>query len=284
MPTVAYLAVSGTEVLVTSALFYAFFKFIADTVLSESNAARWGVRQEVRLDIACKFVSSAFAAFATVSGLMLITSGERTNSDIDHVLLVASGYFIYDVGAMFRSRVKSKRNALCNNYNSCSVEISAITSSMRSLGITNYRAFDNWSREDCVLPYIFSMLIVCAHLFSLYFTLDLSANRVYENERHIASPAASSDFYLFLSFLRDQPLMMAHHLVIALFFIPLMMSQLADHEPGDLIIACALIFEASTPFVSARAILSHLDMKSSTLYLVNGFLMVGMFFCCRYGL
>ncbi len=46
-------------------------------------------------------------------------------------------------------------------------------------------------------------------------------------------------------------------------------------------IACALIFEASTPFVSLRAILSHLEMKSSLLYLLNGILMVVTFFACR---
>merc|ERR1712039_1132601 len=75
--------------------------------------------------------------------------------------------------------------------------------------------------------------------------------------------------------------MMAHHLVIALFFIPLMMRHLSDHEPGDLMIACALVFEASTPFVSLRAILSNMNLKSSLVYLANGFLMVIVFFCCR---
>ena len=46
-------------------------------------------------------------------------------------------------------------------------------------------------------------------------------------------------------------------------------------------IACALIFEASTPFVSLRSILSNMEMKSSLLYLANGLLMVSVFFCCR---
>ena len=46
-------------------------------------------------------------------------------------------------------------------------------------------------------------------------------------------------------------------------------------------VACALVFEASTPFVSARAILSHLGLRRSQLYLVNGVLMVVVFLCCR---
>ena len=129
--------------------------------------------------------------------------------------------------------------------------------------------------------------------------------RVYEHESARTSSHNSSkwDFASFVQFLRYKPLMMAHHLVIALFFIPLMMRHLSDHEPGDLVwahqnssnslhpshckwfffqmIACALVFEASTPFVSLRAILSNMNLKSSLVYLANGFLMVIVFFCCR---
>ena len=47
-------------------------------------------------------------------------------------------------------------------------------------------------------------------------------------------------------------------------------------------IAAALIFEASTPFVSLRSVLSQLDgMRSSRLYMINGIAMVVAFFCCR---
>ena len=60
-----------------------------------------------------------------------------------------------------------------------------------------------------------------------------------------------------------------------------MMTTCLDHDPGELMIACALVFEASTPFVSLRAILSYLDMKKSTAYVVNGALMVLVFLWCR---
>ena len=47
-------------------------------------------------------------------------------------------------------------------------------------------------------------------------------------------------------------------------------------------IAAALIFEASTPFVSLRAVLSQLDgMRHSRLYMFNGIAMVIVFFSCR---
>jgi len=206
---VLYLASSAAEAAIAACAFYRLFEYVAKTVLNAENCGRWGVKRAARTDIACKSVSAVFAALATACGMVLITGGERRNSDkVDHILLVASGYFIYDVFAMFR---------------------------------------------------------------------------VYEHENARAPSQKSSklDLAEFIQFLRDKPLMMAHHLLIALFFIPLMMRHLSDHEPGDLMIACALIFEASTPFVSLRAILSNMNMKPSLLYLANGFLMVAVFFCCR---
>lgn len=84
----------------------------------------------------------------------------------------------------------------------------------------------------------------------------------------------------FVSFLRDNPLMSAHHLAIALIFIP-MMSRVRDHEPGILMIAAALLMEASTPFVTLRSILSDLGLKNSLLYVLNGLVMIAVFFMCR---
>jgi len=204
-----YFASSAGEAAMAAWAFYLLFEYVAKTVLKEENCDRWGVKRAARGDIACKSVSAVFAALATACGMVLFTGGERRNSDkVDHILLVASGYFLYDVFAMFRV----------------------------------YK---------------------------------------YENARNPSENPSKSDLTEFVQFLRYKPLMMAHHLVIALFFIPLMMRHLSDHEPGDLMIACALIFEASTPFVSLRAILSNLNMKSSLMYLANGFLMVAVFFCCR---
>lgn len=203
------LASSAGEAAIAAWVFYRLFEFIVERVLNEENCGRWGVKKAVRGDIACKTVSAIFAALATASGMLLMTGGERRNTDkVDHILLVASGYFIYDVFAMFRVYEHGKaRNPLARTW--------------------------------------------------------------------------KSDLTEFVQFLWDKPLMMAHHLVIALFFIPLMMRHLSDHEPGDLMIACALVFEASTPFVSFRAILSNMNKKSSLIYLANGFLMVAVFFCCR---
>ena len=90
----------------------------------------------------------------------------------------------------------------------------------------------------------------------------------------------TSTIGLIYRFTVNNPLLLTHHLVLALVLTPMMFHTL-DHEPGDLMIASALIFEASTPFVSLRAILSHLRLKKSLAYILNGFCMVVVFFCCR---
>ena len=46
-------------------------------------------------------------------------------------------------------------------------------------------------------------------------------------------------------------------------------------------LACALIMESSTPFVSMRAILYNLNLRHSWIYVVNGLIMVIIFFLCR---
>lgn len=84
----------------------------------------------------------------------------------------------------------------------------------------------------------------------------------------------------FADFVRSHPLMAAHHLMLSLFFIPLMVNR-RDHDPGDAMLACALVMEASTPFVSMRAVLHHLHQRKSWLYVANGLAMVAVFFLCR---
>ena len=49
-------------------------------------------------------------------------------------------------------------------------------------------------------------------------------------------------------------------------------------------LACALLMEASTPFVSLRAILYNLHLRHSVIYVLNGIVMVFVFFWCRIGI
>jgi len=84
-------------------------------------------------------------------------------------------------------------------------------------------------------------------------------------------------------FVRNNPLISIHHLALSLFFIPLMVNR-RDHYPGDPMLACALLMEASTPFVSLRAILYNLHLRHSVIYVLNGLVMVFVFFWCRIGI
>ena len=59
-----------------------------------------------------------------------------------------------------------------------------------------------------------------------------------------------------LQFLRDRPLIVFHHLLV-----PILALLLAFRKGGDCLIGSFLMIEASTPFVSARVILVHLNMK-----------------------
>ena len=50
---------------------------------------------------------------------------------------------------------------------------------------------------------------------------------------------------------------------------------------GDCFFGFVYLMEASTPFVSLRGILSKIGLKSSNLYVVNGLVMLAVFFICR---
>ena len=193
-----YLASSAAESVIVAASFYCLFEYMAESVLIPENCGSWKIKRCVRTDIACKAVSAVFAAFATVCGLALITGGERRNSDkLDHILLVASGYFIYDIFAMFRCVL------LCN-VNEGRFKLKHSFRDIYNQFFTSYRAYEDENVNAS------------------------SQKKTYTN-------GWCSRVVGFVDFIWDKPLMMAHHLLIALFFIPLMMNHLADHEPGDLV-------------------------------------------------
>ena len=120
--------------------------------------------------------------------------------------------------------------------------------------------------------FIFSMSYFLYDVYAMYF--------VYMSNQGETSSKGEVEKANFGSFIRANSLITVHHLVIALFFIPLM-SRCRNHEPGDMMIAAALVMEASTPFVSLRSILSDLGMKKTLCYFVNGIVMVSVFFLCR---
>lgn len=82
-----------------------------------------------------------------------------------------------------------------------------------------------------------------------------------------------------LAYLRSNAVIVGHHLFIGGFGF-LVITYLRGGL-GDCFFGFVYLMEASTPFVSLRGILSKMGMKESTLYVVNGLMMLVTFFLCR---
>ena len=66
-----------------------------------------------------------------------------------------------------------------------------------------------------------------------------------------------------LQFLSDRPLIVFHHILVPLIGFPAMMYFRDGY--GDCLLGSSFLIEASTPFVSLRVILVHLNMKVSII-------------------
>jgi len=80
-------------------------------------------------------------------------------------------------------------------------------------------------------------------------------------------------------FLSDRPLIVFHHILVPIIGFPAMMYFRGGY--GDCLLGTSFLIEASTPFVSLRVILVHLNMKKSMVYVINGLMMLISFFLCR---
>ena len=85
----------------------------------------------------------------------------------------------------------------------------------------------------------------------------------------------------FCSFVLANPLISAHHLVIALVFAPMMTVLFRSHEPGMLMLGAAFVLESSTPFVTLRSVMADLGLKNTAAYVANGLTLIAVFFACR---
>lgn len=83
----------------------------------------------------------------------------------------------------------------------------------------------------------------------------------------------------FSDYLKCNAVIVGHHIFIGAFGF-LVITYLRGGL-GDCFFGFIYLMEASTPFVSIRGILSKFGMKSSIWYVINGLVMLGMFFLCR---
>ncbi|VVC91942.1 unnamed protein product [Leptidea sinapis] len=83
----------------------------------------------------------------------------------------------------------------------------------------------------------------------------------------------------FFAYCKHEPVILMHHLFIGGFgFLVIVYLR---GGLGDCVFGFVYLMEVSTPFVSARGILSRMRLKSSRLYVVNGLLMLATFLVCR---
>lgn len=112
--------------------------------------------------------------------------------------------------------------------------------------------------------------------FSYFFYDVVSMYMVYstEHKEEVTWSVAEVGKYL-----AAKPLILFHHICVPLVGFPVLMHFRGG--TGDCLLGTSFLIEASTPFVSLRVILVHLNMKDTRLYVANGLAMLGSFFLCR---
>lgn len=104
----------------------------------------------------------------------------------------------------------------------------------------------------------------------------------------------------FFDYLIKNPIIVVHHVFIggfgflfitvscnfqienlSIYFCFLFSFQYLRGGLGDCFFGFIYLMEASTPFVSLRGVLSKLGLKDSRFYIVNGLIMLVVFFLCR---
>lgn len=83
----------------------------------------------------------------------------------------------------------------------------------------------------------------------------------------------------FLTYVLAHPIMVMHHIFIGT--IGLLVVTTLRGGLGDCVYSFIYLMEFSTPFVSARSILSTMGLKNTRMYLINGLVMLASFFVCR---
>eukprot|EP00092_Neocalanus_flemingeri_P018555 GFUD01020092.1.p1 GENE.GFUD01020092.1~~GFUD01020092.1.p1 ORF type:complete len:312 (-),score=45.39 GFUD01020092.1:162-1097(-) len=170
---------------------------------------------------------------------------------------------------------------LCEEYNIKSNGIhdisNKITSSTFALLACSTGVFVNQQCNSDILNERFYILDNYLIFGVSYFLYDVaSMYMVYSTLEKEEVTVSAKEIFKFLS---ERPLIIFHHIFVPLVGFPAMMYFRGGY--GDCLLGTSFLIESSTPFVSLRVILVHLQQKESLLYVVNGILMLVSFFLCR---
>jgi len=165
-----------------------------------------------------------------------------------------STFAVYDISNKLTSSLFAFLACSCGLYVVTKCSYSENPSSSRFYILDNYLIFGvSYFFYDC-----FAMFIV--------FSYEHSDRVVFSKQK-------------LKEFLCEKTLIILHHILVPCIGFPALM--IARGGYGDCLLGTAFLVEASTPFVSLRVVLCHLGLKKSSLYILNGVIMLCSFFLFR---
>ncbi|CAH1997942.1 unnamed protein product [Acanthoscelides obtectus] len=120
-----------------------------------------------------------------------------------------------------------------------------------------------------------------------YFLYDIWSMYMVFAATHVQTDTGSNSYFdkvvrkafMILAYLKHNAMIVGHHIFIGGFGFLVITSLRGDF--GDCFFGFVYLMEASTPFVSLRGILSKIGMKNHPVYVMNGLIMLVVFFICR---
>jgi len=273
--------------------FFLTFRFLEGRYFGTDEFMRkWKITPPTAMDIACKCVSGGFAIISTLGGILMLWRSpdydpevkDRSSFLVDRVMVWAMSYFVYDFFAMYHVYLARKETT---NDNSKAATInqenlSQTTKLEKTVDEENFSNELKNSTSNHNSTNGDNSILSSVNKNIQNSDCDNNRKSISDEISGVSSNGTSHNNASLRTYIEDNPLIVAHHLIIGVMLIPMMSVHYPRHEPGDMMIAAALIFEASTPFVSLRSVLSQLDgMRHSRLYMFNGIAMVIAFFSCR---
>lgn len=184
---------------------------------------------------------------------------------LNHVALRTS------VGHTFRKKYELTLAEVLDISNKTVSMVQALLSCVTGVVVCAWSCARNFLRSSHFLSEAYAWFAVA------YFFYDIwSMYRVHSSHD---TNSHGSHFARFKSYLTKQPVIVFHHLFIGTFgFLVIVYLR---GGLGDCVFGFVYLMEFSTIFVSFRAILSVLKMKSSQFYIINGLVMLVTFFFFR---
>jgi hypothetical protein len=174
-------------------------------------------------------------------------------------------------GASFCKKYSIKQHGIYDISNKIISSVFSIISCMCGLAvITKCTSNDLMKERHLILEnfMIFGFPYFFYDMYSMYLITST------ENKDNVT--VSTSEI---IQFLKTKPLIILHHILVpGLGYSSMLFLR---NGQGDCLLGYVFLMEASTPFVSMRVILCHLQLRRNLIYVANGLAMLATFFFCR---